>query len=279
MDEPITRRLFLALPAAAILLADCARTPAGLGGSNATQLRFTYTLNGPVNPNYIYVVAIRVLSPAYGGGSSLELTDPTQGPVPVVTTGSKNGVVGGLPTHYVIYTETTPNLYQVYRFPTQTEAPDPTDPDTPINLTWPGRYVGDVIVGSGVDPRPTIAGASYGNQLGFTIDTTYLDQFIPVGAAPVSSNGIVSIQFNILTMNLPATTSGNVSDRVMDAIGNQTNVGNATFSNPVLVDITGQTVTDSTASVMETANDTFPAGSNLPPVDLISPWQLQISTT
>jgi hypothetical protein len=273
MDEPITRRLFLALPAAA-LAAGCAITPPGLRGSNSAQLRFVFNLNGPVDPGYLYVVAIRVLNPPYPG-TSTELTDPSQGPIPVVTTGSKNGIVQGLPTHYVFYTESTPNLYQVYRFLSAAELPDPSDPSTPINLAWPGQYVGDVIVGSGIDPRPTIAGGAYGNQLGFTIDTSYLDYFSTNKTGP--NNGIVSIQFNILTMNLPATSTSNVDfPRVIDAIGNQSSVAGI-FNNPVLVDIVSQTVTDDTAGVHENSGDTYPGGQNLPSVDLISPWSLSIT--
>jgi hypothetical protein len=274
MDSLLSRRAFLAAVPVGVLAASCARTPAGIAGSNAVRLQFNFTLNGPVNPNYIYVVAIRVFDPPYGTGTSV--SDPTQGPAPVVDVGSVNGVVGGLPSHYVIYTEQTPNLYQVYRFPTQQEAPNPNDPNTPINLTWPGRYVGDVIIGSGVDPRPTFPGGTYGSTLGFAIDTSYLDQFSPDPTA--LGNGIVTIQFNILTMNLTALTSQNVSNRVMDAIGNQSNIGNQTFVNPVQINVTtGQTVTDTSAGVTETANDTFPAGSNLPSVDMTG-WSLLVST-
>jgi hypothetical protein len=187
----------------------------------------------------------------------------------VVTTGSKNGFVQGLPTHYIVYTENTPSLYQVYRFFLKTEQNDPTDP-SPINLSPPGQSIGDVLPGS-TDPRPTQPGGQYSNQLGFTIDTSYLAQH---ASTPQS---IQTIQFNILTMNVAALSQSQVNQRVLDAIGNQSSLG-STFNNPIQVNInTSGTYTDQTSSVPEQANDTYPPGSNLPSIDLTS-WSLTVAT-
>lgn len=268
--EEVPRRIVHAfvLLALTLILAGCARTPSGLTNSLATRLTFRFTLNAPINPNYIYCVAIRVLNPPVGTAS--ELSDPTQGPSPIVAVGSKNGVVGGWPTHYVLYTGIEPTPYEVFRFPHASELPDPTDPTAPLNLTMPGYDLGPVIVGSAVDPAPTSPGGAYGNVLGFDIDTSYLDQF---------ANGpgsIQTIQFNILTMNVQGLTQSEISSRVMDAIGNQSNVGNATFVNPITVNVqTSGQYTDVTSGVTEMANDTF--GGILPPVDLVG-WSLTVTT-
>ena len=267
--------MFLALPGA--FAAGCAITPPGLSSSNATQLTFRFSLAGPVNPSYIYMVAIRVLNPPFGTDTTL--SDPTQVPVPVISTGSKNGIVEGLPTHYVIYTEQTPNLYQVYQFPTQVQAPDPSE-TTAMNLTWPGIYLRDVMVGSGVDPRPT-TGGSYGNQLGFTIDTSYLDQ--AVSTATTSSpntgqvgNGIQSIQFNIITTNVQALNSSNVAVKVTDSVGGPL-VALTTLAAQMTFNITGSnTYTDQTVLLPATSSQPYPSGSNLPPVD-ITQWSFQVT--
>jgi hypothetical protein len=107
--------------------------------------------------------------------------------------------------------------------------------------------------------------------LGFTIDTSYLDQFA------ANPSAIQVIQFNILTMNVPALTPGEVSERVLDAIGDQSELASASFSNPITVNLADESyISDQTSSVPEQAHDTFPTNSNLPPVDLIG-WSLQIA--
>lgn len=270
MAEPegvISRAQFLTLAAGSLLLGGCAKFPPAGTAGNFTRLSFRYTVAGAVNPNYIYVVAIRVLDPPVGTYSTL-LSDPSQGPSPVVDVGSKNGVVGGLPTHYVVYVPNTSDIYRVYRFPLSTEQPDPSDP-APINLNFPGIFVGDVLPGSAVNPQQT--DGTFGNQLGFDIDTSYLAQHA------TSPQVINVIQFNILTMNVAALSSSAVNGRVMDAIGNQSDRSGFTFSNPIRINIkTGGTYTDQTSSVPEQAGDTFPAGPTLPPVDLTS-WSVAVT--
>jgi hypothetical protein len=218
----------------------------------------------------VYVVAIRVLTPPVG--SDPLLSEQDLGPEPIVGLGSKNGIVGNWPTHYIVYTGIEPTPYEVYRFPHASEVPDPSDPTAPLNLGMPGIDLGPVIAGSAVDPAPSGANTTYGNQLGFDIDTSYLDQF---------ANGpgsIQVIQFNILTMNVAATNPSTYNNRVMDAIGNTSAQNSGTFVNPVQVNITtGGTYTDQSSGVTEMANDTYPSGSNLPSVDMVG-WSLTVST-
>lgn len=251
---------------AAMFLGSCAKDLKGGASGEYTQLTFNFTTAQAINPNYIYVVAIRVLTPPVGTYST-SLSDPSQGPSPVVTTGSQNGIVGGLPTHVVVYTPgVSPTSYTVYRFPLSTEVPLPTGDNSPINLAWPGQAVGDVYPNA---TDPEINGN--GNQFTFTLDTSYLAQH--VSGSPQS---ISVIQFNIFAMNLAATSSGNLSQRVMDAIGNTSSAGSSTFDNPITVNITtSQLISDQTSSVPEASGDTY--GGTLPAVDLTS-WSLTVQT-
>jgi hypothetical protein len=128
-----------------------------------------------------------------------------------------------------------------------------------------------VIAGTGVDPTNGGTAATNGSTLGFAIDTGYLNQY--TGTAKIQT-----IQFNIFSMNVPALTATEVNERVMDAIGDQNSVNDGTFSNPIEVSLlTGGTYTDQTSGVTERALDTFPAGSNLPYIDMTG-WSLTVTT-
>jgi hypothetical protein len=257
------------LLAAALCLGSCAKDLPGGANGNYTQLTWSFTTAQQINPNYIYVVAIRVLTPPVGTYNT-ELSDPSQGPSPVVATGSQNGVVGGLPTHIVLYTpNSSPTSYTVYRFPLSTEVPLPTGDPSPINLAWPGQPVGDVYPGD-TDPQQN----GNGNQFSFTIDTSYLAQHVPGGNA----QSIQVIQFNVFAMNVALLSTANIQQRVMDAIGNSSSASNQTFNNPITTNITTSAIiSDQTSTVQEMAGDTYPAGSNLPSVDLTS-WSLTVQT-
>jgi hypothetical protein len=247
-----------------VVLWGCARTPSGLGSSLATRLIFKVNFNAPIDPQYIYVVAIRVLTPPVG--SDPQLSDPNQGPVPIVGTGSLNGVVGGWPTHYVIYNPNgEPLPFEVFRFPLGST---PGDPTAPLNLSFPGQDIGPCLPVDLIDPAPT-SGGQYGSTFQFAIDTSYLDQ-------EASGPGAIQvIQFNILTMNVQATSGSSGIQRVIDAIGNQSETG-GTFNNPITVNIQGDgNYSDVSSGVTELANDTY--GGILPPIDMIG-WSLSVQT-
>lgn len=252
-------RVPLALALAAVVLGGCAKFPENGANNNFTRLSFRFRLNGAVNPNYVYIVAIRAITP------DTQDVD-TRGPIPVVTTGSKNGFVEGSPTHYVQYDEGVAELYNVFRFLTKAEAPDPSD-DNPINL-GAQAIVGPVYANTGVDPRPTVGGGTYGDTLGFDIDTRYLAN------NDADARAIVAIQFNILTMNRKALAGGDIGSRVFDAFGDTRTTIDFNSYRRIPV-VTSGVYQNSSSSIPEPSNDTF--NGNLPPVDIVD-WSLEVRT-
>ncbi|RYG18499.1 hypothetical protein EON82_22545, partial [bacterium] len=151
----------ISLALAAFALAGCAKFPANGASNNFTRLVFRFTMASPIDPNYIYVVAIRPIKT-----TSTQID--TNGPIPVVLQGSKNGFVEGWPTRFIRYDETVAELYNVYQFPPR--VPTQED-DNPRNLAAQ-VLVGPVYANTGVDPRPiSQGGTAYGRTLGFDIDT------------------------------------------------------------------------------------------------------------
>lgn len=95
-------RLFrcIAVIAAVVLVAGCARFPAGSTSNTIKEMSFHLEFNGPINDNYYYYVPI-------------DTTGSGQGPVPVfpgLTVGE--GWVTGSATHYVQYHQ---RQYTVFR--------------------------------------------------------------------------------------------------------------------------------------------------------------------
>jgi hypothetical protein len=245
------------------LLLGCAKFPPSSSTLDATRLTFVVNFAGPINPSYIYIVAIKVTNPA--PNSNPLMTSLTNGPIPVTDVGSLNGMIGGWPTHYVVYAPNlTPNLYQVYRFPLSTST------TAPVNLSFPGVYVGDVLQSDLINPQN--ADGSYGQTLGFDIDTRFLDQYT------TGPGAVQQIQVNILTANVAALSESDVNERVMDAIGNQSQLAEATFNFPVTINLnTGFTYVSGQGNMpVEAAGDTFPTGSNLPAVDMTS-WSITVT--
>lgn len=251
-------RLPIAITLAAFALAGCAKFPANGSNGNFTRLVFRFSMAQSINPNYIYVIAIR---PIHSGDSGTD----TNGPIPVVLTGSKNGFVEGRPTRFIRYEESTAELYNAYEFPARTPT---SEDDNPVNL---GAQVllGPVYANTGVDPRPSAGdGSSYGRELGFDIDTRYLAD------SDAEAQTIVAIQFNILTMNKTALTS--TGDRVMDALGDTRSAGTISFNSYRQVPIiTSGHYTNAGSTDQEQSDDTF--NGTLPAVD-ITDWSLDVRT-
>jgi hypothetical protein len=248
----------IALSLAAFALAGCAKFPKNASQNNFTRLVFRYTMAAPIDPNYIYVIAIR---PIFSDSTQTD----TNGPIPVVLTGSKNGFVEGWPTRFIRYDESVAELYNVYKFPKRTPT---SDDDNPRNLAAQ-VLVGPVYANTGVDPRPiNNGGSSYGRTLGFDIDTQYLAD-VQDGEDP---NKIIAIQFNILTMNKTALNS--VGDRVMDALGDTRSPGTVSFNGYQQRSIlTSAHYFDQGSTDDEQPNDTY--NGNLPAVDIVD-WDLEV---
>lgn len=260
----------LGLLLSALILGGCAKFPESGADNSATHLIFRFKMAAPINPNCRYIVAIRTLQPTTGTPATDPLNaDPNRGPIPVADVGSKNGFVAGSPTNFVEYNEGLAERYQISRFATKAEAPDPSD-DNPINL-GAITQTGVVYLTNNVDPRPSAnGGASYGDTLGFELDLRDLT------LNDATARTAVAIQFNILAMSY-AVGAGNTGDRVMDALGNQrtTTTFNAFVNNVSLLSSRIYRDADRGGDE-ELENDTFSInGRTLPSVDIVD-WTLEV---
>lgn len=184
------RRLFAPITLGALILfSGCARYPAGGSIGSSKQLIFTLKTAGPINPNYVYIVA---LTP---------LTDPnptTQGPIPVITAPWGNGFVAGGVTHFVRWDPTTSPRYLLYKF---------TDTGLLNFVTVGAPFLYDDLL-------------SGGNQLRFSLT---LSQLLPTGA---SEGDYATLQVNFLTMDrIPQGSFG--GSKVWDALGDSSTVSGA----------------------------------------------------
>ena len=195
-----------ALTVAALVLGGCAKFPANGASNNFTHLIFRMRYGAAINPHAVYVVAIRLIY--------ADTEDQTLGPKPVFDVGSQNGFVTGSPTNYVQYDENAAELYTVNQFATQAQAPNPNDPNNPVNLASHVQTSVAYPTTNTLDPRPAGGVGSYSDTLGFEIDTQQLT------LDSTTAQQVVAIQFNILSMTYPVGF-GSTGDRVMDALGDQ----------------------------------------------------------
>ena len=88
----------------------CAKYPKDLVNTVGARLIFAFTVNNRINPNYIYVVALRTstdLNPTDGLGP-LPLTQPPWG--------GGDGIVSGACTHYIKYDARYTAPFRIYKF-------------------------------------------------------------------------------------------------------------------------------------------------------------------
>lgn len=175
-------RVLCALFALFGALLGCAKFPTGGQEFFTKRLHFTIEMNAPINPNYVYIVAIN---------DGDDLTGSQGGPIPVIAPPWGNGFVAGKCTHFVSYGafQGGPG-YLLYKF---------TDENllTYVQVGLPVSYV--------------IPDAE-SNRLEFEID---LSQLRP---PPEDANEIKALQINILTMDrVPAADDTN--PKFWDAFG------------------------------------------------------------
>lgn len=164
----------------AVMMAGCAKLPDAGVGAAGTRLAFTITLAREVNPNYVYIVALR---------PSEDDNPVEQGPIPVIAPPWGNGFVAGTVTHFVSWSNVQSPRYLLYRF-RDAGLIDYFAIGAPVN------YV-DVLPG--------------GKVLRFEIDLT---QIAPDAA---TAERYQSLQLNILTNDrIPQGAAGN---KVWDALG------------------------------------------------------------
>lgn len=158
----------------------CAKFPGGGGGTGATRLIFRLVLDGPINPNFVYIVAMR---------PTVDDPPTSPGPVPVVAPPWGNGFVEGGVTHFVRWDVAQSPHYILYQF----------QDDQLINYTERGVPISFLEV------------EANGNELMFTLE---LPQ---ISASKAEAETWRTLQVNFLTMDVvPQGTGGNKS---WDALG------------------------------------------------------------
>ncbi|HZH98845.1 MAG TPA: hypothetical protein VEX38_07720 [Fimbriimonadaceae bacterium] len=93
-----------------VLLTGCAKLPDSGLIPQSRRLVFTMTVQGEINRNYVYIVALR---------PSADPNPPEQGPIPVVAPPWGNGFVAGNVTHFVRWDPLQSPNYLIYQFRNQ----------------------------------------------------------------------------------------------------------------------------------------------------------------
>jgi hypothetical protein len=253
-----------ALLAAALVCASCAKFPDTGPGAQFTRVTFRLKVAGRINTNqdddfryYIYDVAIR---------ATPEVNPEDQfAPVPVVASNNPNGRMAGSPTHFVEFDSLNPQSaepFVLYRFATQQEVPNPSDPTNPINLnSWTRSTRGRITNFQDLDSDPSVLQFDiFVNQLADTDDAARL---------------LNSLQVNFLTMSRLATNGGE-GPRVIDSIGD--NRVPSEFNRYIKIDLRQDGVTNNTSGItsgIEPSEDLYPSGVTEPDLDIVD-WSIEV---
>lgn len=167
----------------------CARFPENFSDTRETKIKFSVTVEGKINKDYIYLIAL---------ATSKDL-NPIQehGPFPVTEFPWGNGLVRGECTHYIIWKPNATPPFELYKF---------VDKDLETS-----RFIGSPIVFSSIEPGLT-------NKISFELTTGQLAQ----GSA-LKAEEIKSLKVNFITMNLiPNTESDQLISDSLGTIGDPT---------------------------------------------------------
>lgn len=88
-------------------MSGCAKLPGDAIGQRATRVVFRLVMANDINPNYVYMVALR---------PSNETNPTEQGPIPIVAPPWGNGFVAGTVSHFVSWRQDQFPRYQLYEF-------------------------------------------------------------------------------------------------------------------------------------------------------------------
>ena len=246
------------LAVAALAVTGCAKFPKDQM-SDFTRLSFSFRLSGNADPKYIYGIAIRPLTTTTGQTDTL-------GPVPVVVSGSREGLVAGRPTRWIQYSpgQGFAVPYRVQRFVGASS--DTSDPD-------PGTLVDSSFPISGSDPT----NSGFPGTLSFDITTRDLAD------SDDAARAIVAFQFNILTMDKTARNSADIGTRAFDALGDQRSQNTTSFNDYRRIVVTTSGKYSNTgqdggqsSSTQEGERDVFnaPQGT-FPALDIVD-WSVEV---
>jgi len=166
----------------------CAKFPDSGSQQGTRRLIFTIEMASEINPDFVYIVAIRDADDLTG----------QEGPIPVIAPPWGNGFVAGKATHFVRFSGDQPSGgYGFYRFT-----------DTQNLSSW-------IFVGVPVSFQPPGAGE---RTLRFELDLTQLRP------NPSDALNIQALQVNILTMDRVPTDPNDRDPKTWDALGNSRDI-------------------------------------------------------
>lgn len=158
----------------------CAKLPGTGVGAGGTRLIFKLTVAREINPNYIYMVALR---------PSNDPNPPEQGPIPVIAPPWGNGFVAGTCSHFVQWANSLPRKYELFAF-------------RDANLVE-YRSIGNPVIFVDVAPGDKV--------IQFELELTQLV------AVPADADLLESLQFNFFSMDrIPVGLTGSKN---WDALG------------------------------------------------------------
>jgi len=172
--------LLLVLPILAA--SSCAKFPANGVGTGTKRVIFTMTMAQPINPNFVYLVAMH---------ASTDANPTTQGPIPVISQPWGNGFVAGTVDLFVRWDPLTSPNYLVYRF-------------QDANLT---QYFQ---TGTPINSTPVNTGD---NRIQFELDINQ------IASSTAVAPQLQSLQVNFLTMDR-VPQGADSGGKTYDALGN-----------------------------------------------------------
>lgn len=188
-----TSRKFGRIAAVGFLLAmaivgsvGCAKFPKlDPGDPASTRLIFTVSVEQPISPNYIYMVAIN---------TSRDRNPTTLGPIPTIAPPWGNGFVAGNVQYFIRWDPLQSPQFLIYEFPNPNDLTQFREVGTPVSFQpW---QQGD-------------------RSLRFEIDLTQ------IARSQMDAEQIETIQVNILTMD--RVPQGSESSKIWDALGDGRN--------------------------------------------------------
>ena len=230
-----------------LALASCAKFPEDGDANNFTKVTVRLEFAGPINPNYVYDVAIHATSDTH--------PETTLAPQLVLTeqgSTSPNGRMAGSPTHFVEYSESSGSTvtfpFKLYVFG---PGPGPNDPDNPINLA---QYTES-------SRRRIINFTQPSDESNVLYFELFTDQLVNTDS---EAQGLQTLLVNVLTMSRLQNLSGGT--RVIDAYGNTRSTALNDF---LRVDLRQNRIyTDSADN--EPEGDTLPSSVGVDPaIDLV----------
>jgi hypothetical protein len=219
-------------------LVGCAKFPEN-GTGTSTRIFVTVTVNGQLQPNLVYIVAMNFTS---------ENPPTTTGPIPVVAPPWGNGFVAGNATHFVRWDPNAfaPVGYQISKFQ-----------DVALNNWIP---IGFPVI---TEPVPT-----NGKTLRFAVDLSQL------GYTSIEQANLKFCQLNVLTMDRTPTGT-DPGNKVWDGFGDSTTIGGISewINVPLTFSQTYNNVQGVNNRGLEGANDLV--GPYNPDLDIVS-WQVEV---